>query len=236
MKSVLFILAFALGARGEGPRVFPAPATQPTLSASADPSGSIGPHFTSAALPLANSYRVLLTRSIFARDGLSAIRAGAFGTPTLANSRIGANAQSPETAASRAAAAAEAKFALRGVFNTDGSYIALMEDPVSHATRGVPEGGALAGGQVSHITLAGFEFHSHGKTIRVAVGQNVMGEVVAPPATKPAGPPGPQGPPGPNMGPPGQGPPGPPGPRRGPMPMAGPGGRPIPPGAVIVQH
>jgi hypothetical protein len=75
--------------------------------------------------------------------------------------------------------------ALRGVVRDEsGEYTAIIEDPITHQIQKVENGATLAGGDVSHLTLRGFQYDIGGKSIAVAIGQTLNGEaaVVAPPA------------------------------------------------------
>ncbi|MDB5291582.1 MAG: hypothetical protein JWL69_2823 [Phycisphaerales bacterium] len=116
---------------------------------------------------------------------------------------------------------------LRGAVRDNGAYIAFVEDAASHIARRVKEGELLALGRVGHISLGGFDYESGGKVTRVAVGHNLQGAAVPPPAPQPPAPP-----PGGGPGKPG-GPPGGPGGPGGPQPQRPPGAPPGLPGEAV---
>lgn len=175
------------------------------------------------------SFQLLLTRSLFARDGKAAPpRMAGPGGPSLAGGRppgpSGGPGDSPEWA--------DPSVALRGVWLVDGFFQAMLEHPASHHTLYVIQGATLAGGRVRRITLGGIEYEIGGSVKQIVIGQNLRGEtvVIAPTTAPNTGPGAPKGgPPGMPGAPPGQGPPGgvpPGGPGRPPGKQRGPGGPP----------
>jgi hypothetical protein len=162
-----------------------------------------------------DKYRVLMTRNIFMRGG----------------GRAAPKGPAP-------GGAIEASFAFRGAGREDGSFTAFIEEVGKGAIKRLHKGDRVAGGKVADISLGSMVYEANGRTTNVAVGYNLAGAPVPPPApaTAPTGQPGqPGGSGGPN-GPGGpKGPQGPQG-RPGKMPpgiMIGPDGQPmpIPPGA-----
>jgi hypothetical protein len=132
-----------------------------------------------------------------------------------------------------AAAGPEGMMVLKGVVEAGGRFMAFVEDKGSKRVETVTEGATLASGRITGMNLDGIEYQAGGSAAkRIAVGQNLRGEVVPPtPTSKPAAPgavPGGPGVPGRPGGPPGQ-PPGQPAaravPASGPVPvMVRPGG------------
>ena len=123
--------------------------------------------------PLPDKYRVLLHRSIFARDGRAAasVSQGATGKHNTPGLWVGP----PGT---------EATLVFRGVTRSDGSYTAYIEDMTGGGVRRFWGGEAIAAGHISGITLDGMDYQSGRKVIRVALGQN-LGGGDAPPPTPP---------------------------------------------------
>jgi hypothetical protein len=101
---------------------------------------------------------------------------------------------------------------------SDDRFTAFLQDMSTKQVVQLAAGDAVAHGRIKTVDLDSIEYESTGKSLRVQVGQNLMGQVVPPtPTSKPAAPNGDAaqaGPPGPT---PDQsdGPPPPPGPRRG---------------------
>jgi len=101
---------------------------------------------------------------------------------------------------------------------TDERFVAFLEDLSSKQVIQATVGDAISHGRITSVDLDSIEYEATGKSLRVQVGQNLMGQVVAPtPTSQPAAP-----------GPPGNGrpprPPGPPSPDQT-------NGQPIPPQA-----
>jgi hypothetical protein len=178
------------------------------MAAAAAQAAGAGPPSTqpagpwSALRPMPEKYHVLMTRNIFVRGG----------------GRAAPKGPSP-------GGAIEAAFAFRGAGREDGSFTAFIEEVGKGGIKRFHKGDRVAGGKIGDISLSSMEYESNGRTTKVAVGYNLAGAPVPPPApaTAPAGQPGQPGqPPGPN------GPGGPNGPK-------GPQGRPakMPPGVVI---
>jgi hypothetical protein len=114
----------------------------------------------------------------------------------------------------------EAMFVLRGVAQTGTQYTAFIEDTAAKRVMELAAGSPVATGRIKSVDIDTIEFEMSGHSRRIAVGQNLAGQVVPPtPAPKPAGPPAPPG------GAPGQGPGPQPGQPGGPMP---PGAKPRP--------
>src|SRR6185312_8771318 len=156
------------------------PTTRPTTRPAVKPAA-----LRPKPLDLPPKFAVLLTRSVFARNGKSA--AAVAGPPIP-----------------------EAGMALRGIVFDDTSFVAFIEDTMSHRTLQLRPGDSLCTGCVRQITPEGLSYECSGKTTHVGIGQNLLGAALpapqpAPPA--PAGsPPGPPGPPPPSAGPPPGGP------------------------------
>jgi hypothetical protein len=114
-----------------------------------------------------------------------------------------------------AANAQEASLVLKGTVDVEARMVAFVEDRGAKRVVQLAAGEPVARGKVKTITLDGIEYEAGGNIKRIAVGQNLNGEVVPPtPTSKP----------GPAQPPPGQ--PGQPMPGQ-PMP---PGAMPMPPG------
>jgi hypothetical protein len=158
--------------------------------------------------PLSEKYRVLLNRSIFARDGRSAVLASHVdpATPNTPGLWIGP----PGT---------EMTLVFRGVTLSDGSFAVYIEDITGGGVRRFVQGDAIAAGRIAGITLNTMDYEADRKVTQVELGQNLAGKDApppAPPTTAPVAPP--QAPPEPGARVPGRGrPPGaPPGPAPGP--------------------
>lgn len=164
------------------------------LEAVSRPSVEKAPFPAPVALrPLPDKYRVLLNRSIFARDGRAAARGtragvGAQNTPGL---WIGP----PGT---------EATLIFRGVTLNDGSFTAFIEDVTGGGVRRFNRGDAIAAGRIAGINLNGMDYESGRKITRVMLGQNLAGGD-APPLTQPTTAPGSSPPPEGNVRGPGRG-------------------------------
>jgi hypothetical protein len=106
----------------------------------------------------------------------------------------------------------EAMFVLKGVVEAGGRFLAFVEDKASKRVQTVTEGATLASGHITGMSLDGIEYQAGGSAKKIAVGQNLRGEVVPPtPTSKPAQHPPTPGAPGQPGGPPGQPPGQPPG-------------------------
>ena len=170
-------------------------------------SGCRRPPLVATAPPkLPKEFQILLTSSVFSRTIIPG-QLGADGRPLKG---AGGPNGDPNGGPNGPNAAPALAMPLRGVVLRDGTYIAIFEDPATHQHQDMREGDVVGGGKVTGITLHGFSFKMPDKVIQVAVGQNLRGEVVPPPAPPPPAPtPGKNGQPGgPNGGP--QGPGGPP--------------------------
>jgi hypothetical protein len=108
---------------------------------------------------------------------------------------------------------------LKGVVEAGGRFMAFVDDKSSKHVQTLTDGATLASGRITGMSLDGIEYEAGGSAKRIAVGQNLKGEVVPPTATsRPSAP-------APGPGAPGQ-PGGPPGVRGQPP------GRPVPAGAA----
>lgn len=158
-------------------RVIPRIVLSPLLAWSAlagpttQPDAAPAPAFHYRTLPKAPypaAFQILQTRSIFARGG------------TAGGAGPGAPAASPLQA-----------MALRGVVrDEEGRYTAIVEETTTHQVQSLAEGSPLAGGHVSGISLHGLRFDLGGKSVAVAVGENLTGQATAAlvaqaPATQP---------------------------------------------------
>lgn len=105
-----------------------------------------------------------------------------------------------------AATGPEAMMVLKGVVEAGGRFMAFVEDKGSKRVETVTEGATLASGRITGMNLDGIEYQAGGSAARrIAVGQNLRGEVVPPtPTSKPAPPAPAPGAPGHPGGPPGQ--------------------------------
>ena len=108
-----------------------------------------------------------------------------------------------------AATGPEAMMVLKGVVEAGGRFMAFVEDKGSKRVETVTEGATLASGRITGMNLDGIEYQAGGNAAkRIAVGQNLRGEVVPPTPTSkpsaPAPPPGAAGAPGQPGVPPGQ--------------------------------
>ena len=115
---------------------------------------------------------------------------------------------------------AEDSFVFKGVMQSDDRFTAFLQDMSTKQVVQLAAGDAVAHGRIKTVDLDSIEYETTGKSLRVEVGQNLMGQVVPPtPTSQPAAPPpsgdaAQAGPPEPT---PDQsdGPPPQPGPRRG---------------------
>jgi hypothetical protein len=136
---------------------------------------------------LPGEFGALLTRSIFARGRPAPPPGAGQGGP-----------QGPE-----------AGLGLRGVGLQDGVFMALIEDVAAKSVKRIKAGEPIASGTIKSIDLDSVVYEGGGgKTTKVAVGQNLLGAPLPPPAppqSQPAGPPpGAQPGGGPQPGQPGQ--------------------------------
>ncbi len=91
----------------------------------------------------------------------------------------------------------EDSIVFKGVMQTDDHFVAFLEDAATKQVIQANTGDAISHGKIKSVDLDSMEYESTGKSLRVQVGQNLMGQVPAPPpAPKPAGPPGDGAPPG----------------------------------------
>lgn len=102
------------------------------------------------------TYRVLLTRSIFSLSGQTAAGAARPGTGN--------------------------GIALRGIMQEGAGFIAFVEDTTARTAQQVKVGDSLGGGRVTRIDLHGIEFAFGGRTTRIEVGQTIGGTLVGMPA------------------------------------------------------
>ena len=116
-------------------------------AADAQATPAIDPRNLQPHLP--ETYLVLSTRSIFARDG----RPGTFGAP----------------------AGPQAQWAFRGAALQDGRYIAFLEDTVTHTVSSVADGQSIAGGQIAQISLDSLSYVRDERKTAVRIGQNLAG-------------------------------------------------------------
>jgi hypothetical protein len=101
----------------------------------------------------------------------------------------------------------EASMALRGITLDENSFVAFIEDTISHRTLTLHQGEGVASGHIQNLSLDELAFESGNKVLHISVGQNLLGGLmpvaVAPPPPPPAAPAG-----GPEGMPPGAMPPG----------------------------
>lgn len=185
------LLASSIGAAGLAHGGGLPAATQPATSQPVTTQPAATQPAAMSIIPMTEPYRILLTRSIFARD------AGRTAHQSRAGGADGPGGQGGPGGQAQP----EAGLVLRGAVRDNGAYVAFIEDAASHIARRVKEGDTLALGRVGNINLRGIDYESGGKVTRVAMGQNLQGAVVLapvpPPAATPAagGPPKPPGPP-----------------------------------------
>jgi hypothetical protein len=99
-----------------------------------------------------------------------------------------------------AAAGGEDSIVFKGVMQTNDHFVAFLEDTSSKNVIQANVGDAIAQGKIKSVDLDSIEYEATGKSLRVQVGQNLMGQVPSPPpapAPPPAGPPSDGAPPGP---------------------------------------
>ena len=136
---------------------------------------STQPH--ASKYPLPPDLAVLGQRSLFSRNGV------------------------PAAVVDAAAPKPEAAMALRGITLDENSFVAFIEDTISHRTLTLHAGEGVAGGRIRTLNLDELAFEMGSKVIPIRVGQNLLGGMmpvaVAPPAQPPAAgpPPGAAGPP-----------------------------------------
>lgn len=100
---------------------------------------------------LTGTYRILLTRSIFAANHMVLDqRPGQLGGP-------------------------EGQLALRGLSLEDGVYSAFIEDTINHSVLRVAAGQAIARGLVAEITLDALHYQREGSKTEVKIGQTLEG-------------------------------------------------------------
>ena len=92
------------------------------------------------------------------------------------------------------AAGVEESFVFKGVMQNGDRFTAFLEDVSSKKVIEAAAGDAIAHGRIKNVDLDSIEYEATGKSLRVQVGQNLMGQVVAvaPPTSAPA-PPNPSG-------------------------------------------
>ena len=135
----------------------------------------------SQALP--QEYAVLLTRSIFAKSGLSAgpgfVGRGAGGGPD--------DADAAATASRSRDSSPESRWAFRGVFREGPHLIAFLEDLSSRKTYRLKVGDPVARGRIAEITLDQIWYQVGDKRSVVEIGQTLAGGVAAAlPTSRPA--------------------------------------------------
>jgi hypothetical protein len=139
------------------------------------------PH--ASKFPLPPAFAVLAQHSLFARNGVAA--------------------NAPEGALAKP----EASMALRGIAVGETSFVAFIEDTISHRTLTLRAGDGVAGGHIRTLDLDELAYETNSSVTHVRVGQNLLGGVVPPIMIAPPPPP-----PGPPAGPPGAPPDAQPGP------------------------
>jgi len=117
-----------------------------------------------APKPMPPEFNVLLTRGVFGRPA-PVERRKVRGEPS----------------------APEALLVLRGVTVQAARVVALVEDVEAKRVLRVEAGDAVGGGRLTHVALDGVRYVAHGGADReVAIGSNLEGDVVPPPAAVPA--------------------------------------------------
>jgi hypothetical protein len=142
---------------------------------SAQESSSNGPA-TGPVNPLASQYSVLMNRSIFIK-GSQRVRddfAYRNGNDAGATSR-----PAQDTTAASSSATAESHLVFSGVTLEDDRADALIEDVNTGSQMIVRSGEPLARGKVADINFDYMDYVTDGKTLRIAVGQNLEGNGVA---------------------------------------------------------
>jgi hypothetical protein len=160
---------------GRDQRSMPAPAASPLELALHLPNSQ----------QYSTSYKILLQRSIFARDHRSSWIAPGSRGPGDAGGPNGANgirrAPAPPDP--------EELLALRGVGIEDGLATAFVEDTGSRRTQSLHVGDTIAKGRVAGIQLLdGIDYRSGAKLLHVHIGETLKGTVAASaaPATEPS--------------------------------------------------
>ena len=172
IRSTIAAALLALGAAAAQPTS--APVTQPAATQAVVAGGAASQPTSRPTLPV--EFEVLQTRNVFAHGpGRGAAGPGGAGGP-------------------------EATFVLKGVVEAAGRFTAFVEDKSNKRVESLTEGATLASGRITGMNLDGIEYKGAGNARRIAVGQNLNGEVVPPtPTSKPvaaAGGPGAPGQPG----------------------------------------
>lgn len=136
--------------------VFLAAGATPTGAPASRPSGSW------------DSYRLVVTRNIFARD-------------RSARSRVRPVFSQPTTTYG----SGQQELVLFGVVVQDGLRLGLFEDTQTHQTVRVPAGQVVGRGTVVSVSLDGVEYRSGGATRNIAIGESLSGLPAAPRASAP---------------------------------------------------
>ena len=87
-------------------------------------------------------------------------------------------------------AGVEESFVFKGVMQNGDRFTAFLEDVSSKKVIEASAGDAIALGRIKNVDLDSIEYEATGKSLRVQVGQNLMGQVVAvaPPTSAPTAP------------------------------------------------
>jgi len=109
-------------------------------------------------------YQTLTNNNIFVKDRRPA-----------RSSSVPSGAASPR----REGSSTERAMVLTGIVRHDGEYIAFVEDTRTRATTRVRIGEALGAGRVTAMTLDALDYEKDGAPVRVEVGKNFEGGVVA---------------------------------------------------------
>jgi hypothetical protein len=107
--------------------------------------------------------------------------------------RPGAAASDGRGAGGRAGAAGpnggpEANILYAGSILEDDKFTAFLEDSNSKKTTKMSVGDSVARGQITAIDLDSLTYEMNGNSLRITVGQNLLGQTPPPPATQPANP------------------------------------------------
>ena len=88
------------------------------------------------------------------------------------------------------AAGVEESFVFKGVMQNGDRFTAFLEDVSTKKVIEAAAGDAIAHGRIKNVDLDSIEYEATGKSLRVQVGQNLMGQVVAvaPPTSAPVPP------------------------------------------------
>lgn len=138
--------------------------------------------------PLADPYKILLTRSIFARDHRPApVYGSGAGAPPSTSTSPSTLPYSPGSNPQLS----DEEWVLTGTTQTDAAWEAMFENAADHSIRRVHPNDAFSRGRVMRVEIGAVDFIGGRGVIHVLKGQNLRGELHALTSASTAAPPPP---------------------------------------------